>query len=45
MYAKSPLQRCFRDIHAVTQHYAVAAPNHEICGKILLGAEADAPTL
>lgn len=45
MYAKSPLQRCFRDVHAITQHYAVAPNDHELCGKILLGAEPDSPTL
>jgi alkylation response protein AidB-like acyl-CoA dehydrogenase len=45
MYGKSLLQRCLRDVHAITQHYAVAPHNHELCGKILLGAEADSPTL
>ena len=45
MYAKSPLQRCLRDVHAITQHFGVASYNHEVCGKILLGAEPDAPNL
>jgi indole-3-acetate monooxygenase len=45
MYARSPLQRCLRDIHGVTQHYSVAPYNHELFGKILLGTELDHPTL
>jgi alkylation response protein AidB-like acyl-CoA dehydrogenase len=45
MYESSPLQRCLRDVHAITQHYAVAPHNHELCGKVLLGAEPDSPTL
>lgn len=45
LYSRSPLQRCLRDAHAITQHYAVAPYNHELFGKILLGVEPDAPTL
>ncbi len=45
LYAKSPMQRCFRDIHAITQHATVASHTHELFGKILLGVEADAPLL
>lgn len=45
LYAKSPLQRCFRDVHTVTQHFWVAPPTHEQHGRILLGAEPDAPML
>jgi alkylation response protein AidB-like acyl-CoA dehydrogenase len=41
LYAKSPLQRCFRDIHAITQNFIVAPPTHELFGKVLLGVEAD----
>ena len=45
LYSRSPLQRCLRDAHAITQHYAVAPYNHELFGKLLLGVEPDAPTL
>jgi indole-3-acetate monooxygenase len=45
MYAKSPLQRCLRDAHAITQHYLVAPYTQELFGKLLLGAETDSPTL
>jgi hypothetical protein len=41
LYSKSLLQRCFRDVHAVTQNFVVAPPVHEIIGKVLLGVEAD----
>ena len=41
MFASSPLQRCLRDGHAVTQHFFVAPPTYEMIGKILLGVEPD----
>jgi alkylation response protein AidB-like acyl-CoA dehydrogenase len=41
IYAVSPLQRCFRDIHVVTQHMMVAQPTYELVGRVLLGAAAD----
>ena len=44
-YAASPLQRCFRDVHAITQHAAVAPPTWELCGRFLLGLDADTTTL
>jgi indole-3-acetate monooxygenase len=37
LYASSPLQRCFRDIHAATQHVAATDDAHEFAGKVLLG--------
>ncbi len=45
IYARSPLQRHFRDIHAVTQHGSVAAPTYELIGTILLGVNPDARSL
>ncbi|HWL89436.1 MAG TPA: acyl-CoA dehydrogenase family protein [Polyangiaceae bacterium] len=45
LYAKSPLQRRFRDIHAITQHAMVASHMNEILGKILLDVEPDSPFL
>jgi alkylation response protein AidB-like acyl-CoA dehydrogenase len=41
IFASSPLQRCLRDVHAITQHLFVAPPTYEMIGKILLGVEAD----
>jgi alkylation response protein AidB-like acyl-CoA dehydrogenase len=39
LFASSPLQRCLRDVHAITQHLFVAPPTYEMIGKILLGVE------
>ncbi len=45
IYARSPLQRCFRDIHVATQHLMVAAPTYELVGRVLLGLETDTAQL
>ncbi|HUE30386.1 MAG TPA: acyl-CoA dehydrogenase family protein [Verrucomicrobiae bacterium] len=45
VYAASPLQRCFRDIHVATQHVMVAPATLELAGRILLGLEADTAML
>jgi alkylation response protein AidB-like acyl-CoA dehydrogenase len=45
IYARSPLQRCFRDVHTATQHVMVAAPVYELVGRILLGVDADTTLL
>jgi alkylation response protein AidB-like acyl-CoA dehydrogenase len=45
IYAKSPLQRCFRDVHTLTQHVLVASQTNEMTGRILLGAVDDLPML
>jgi alkylation response protein AidB-like acyl-CoA dehydrogenase len=45
IYATSPLQRCFRDIHVVTQHMMVAQPTLELVGRVLLGVETDTAML
>jgi alkylation response protein AidB-like acyl-CoA dehydrogenase len=37
VYDRSPLSRCFRDVHATTQHAAVAAEGFEDAGRVLLG--------
>ncbi len=41
VYAASPLQRCFRDVHVATQHMMVAPPTYELTGRLLLGIETD----
>jgi alkylation response protein AidB-like acyl-CoA dehydrogenase len=41
IFTSSPLQRCLRDVHAVSQHFFVAPPTYEMIGKILLGVESD----
>jgi alkylation response protein AidB-like acyl-CoA dehydrogenase len=45
IYADSPLQRCFRDVHVVTQHMMVASPTLELTGRVLLGVDADTSML
>jgi alkylation response protein AidB-like acyl-CoA dehydrogenase len=37
IYESSRLERCFRDVHVVTQHIAVATSNIEMVGQYLLG--------
>ena len=41
IYASSPLQRCFRDVHVVTQHMMVAPATWELAGRALLGVKGD----
>jgi alkylation response protein AidB-like acyl-CoA dehydrogenase len=45
IYATSPLQRRFRDIHAATQHAMVAPATWELTGRLLLGVETDVTQL
>ncbi|WP_437605028.1 acyl-CoA dehydrogenase family protein [Sorangium sp. So ce834] len=37
LYAASPLQRCFRDMHAATQHIAATDDAYEFAGRARLG--------
>jgi hypothetical protein len=41
IYQSSPLQRCFRDVHVVTQHASVAAGSLELAGRALLAVDGD----
>jgi indole-3-acetate monooxygenase len=45
IYAKSPLQRHFRDAHVVTHHVMVSATTATQAGRVLLGVDADTTTL
>jgi alkylation response protein AidB-like acyl-CoA dehydrogenase len=45
VYETSALQRCFRDVHAVTQHFMVASTNYETVGRIMLGLDPGTPTI
>src|SRR5207244_1013413 len=44
-YLKSPLQRCLRDIHALTQHVATSPQQWERSGRLLLGLDPLLPLL
>lgn len=40
VYARCPLERCFRDIHTLAQHHFTSAAIDEAAGQALLGLEA-----
>ncbi|MFC3711681.1 acyl-CoA dehydrogenase family protein [Sphingoaurantiacus capsulatus] len=45
LFLSNPLQRRFRDAHAMTQHMMVSPATYELTGRVLLGLPTDASTL
>ena len=45
VFRSSPLQRCFRDVHTITQHAMVGPATLELTGGLLLGQELPTFTL
>jgi indole-3-acetate monooxygenase len=43
VYTRNPLERCFRDIHTLTQHTSMNPANYEVSGRVLLGLAPDRP--
>jgi hypothetical protein len=45
LYAGCPLERAFRDVHAITLHIGVHPRVMETTGRVLFGLEPDTPLL
>jgi alkylation response protein AidB-like acyl-CoA dehydrogenase len=43
LFESNRLERCFRDVHATTQHILTNAGNFELAGRVLLGLEPGRP--
>ena len=39
------LERCWRDVHTMTQHLILSPARYEIAGRVLLGLEPGAPVI
>jgi indole-3-acetate monooxygenase len=45
LYASCPLERAFRDVHAMTQHIGVHPRVMQSTGRVLFGLDSDMPLL
>ena len=45
LFETSRLERCFRDVHACTQHIATSTSNYELGGRVLLGLDLETSRL
>jgi len=43
LFESSPIERCFRDVHATTQHIGTQGVNYELAGRVLLGLDPGTP--
>lgn len=43
LFESNPIGRCFRDVHATTQHIGTNAGNYELAGRVLLGLDPGTP--
>jgi len=43
LYEHNLLERCFRDVHATTQHVGTSSANFELSGRVLLGLDPGTP--
>jgi alkylation response protein AidB-like acyl-CoA dehydrogenase len=43
LYEHNLLERCFRDVHATTQHMGTSSANFELSGRVLLGLDPATP--
>jgi alkylation response protein AidB-like acyl-CoA dehydrogenase len=44
-FEASVLQRCLRDVNAVTQHFMVSSSNYETAGRVLMGLDPGTPLI
>ena len=45
LYVRCPLERAFRDVHAITQHIGVHPRVMQSTGRVLFGLKSDTPLL
>jgi hypothetical protein len=41
----SVLERCWRDVHTMSQHIVLSPARYEICGSVVLGLDAASPVI